>query len=150
MIGSGAEARFHGRGRAGAERTQVDAAAVRGGWTRRRALAALAALAGSPALPAAAAPPLPRQLAAICRAATKGALPARLGAAAAAGQTASELAASLCRRLGPGAAADWREALVRSGRRDLAANDRVEILGRPLMRTEAEVLALGALLRGAA
>ena len=118
------------------------------GWTRRGALAALAAAAAAPALPALAeAPALPPALAGICIAATASPLPARLGAAAVEGRGLPELAASLRARLGPGAAADWRAALVASGRRDLALGDRVEVLGRPLMRTEAEVLALGALLR---
>jgi hypothetical protein len=117
------------------------------GWTRRDALAALAAAAAAPALPALAeAPVLPPALARICIAATASPLPARLGIAAAEGRAMSDLVASLVARLGPGTT-DWRAALVASGRRDLAAGDRVEVLGRPLMRTEADVLAAGILLR---
>lgn len=115
-------------------------------------LAAMAAVAVVRALPSAAAREavVPPGLAAICAAAASTPLPARLGRAAAAGRTVPGVAASLLARLGPGAAADWRGAVVASGRRDIAGGDQVEVLGRPLMRTEADVLALGVLIRDAA
>jgi hypothetical protein len=90
---------------------------------------------------------VPPDLARICIAAAGSPAMAQLGAAAARGLTLPALAASLHARLGPGAATDWRGALVESGRRDMAAGDLVRTLGRPLMRTEAEVLAIGVLLR---
>lgn len=123
-----------------------------GGWTRRGTLVALAAVVAAPALPAAATAPAvpPAALAEICIAATAAPLSARLGAVAARGRSLPEVAASLCGQLGSEGAGNWRNALVTSGRRDIAKGDTVEIMGRRLMRTEAEMLALGVLLRGPA
>jgi len=125
--------------------------AAKGRWTRRRALGLLAATASVPALPTAAAPEVPPALARICVRATGDPLPARLGAAAGAGRSLPEVAAALRARLGAGggmtAAVNWRAALVASARRDIARGDVVELLGRPVVRTECEVLALGVILR---
>jgi hypothetical protein len=129
-----------------------DPAATVGPWSRRRTLKTLAAAGVAAACPVAAAarPGVPPALARICVAATSAPLPARLGAAVAAGWRLDDLALRLTARLAPGEGAEWGAALVAAGRRDLARGDRVEVLGRPLMRTEAEVLALGTLLRRAA
>ena len=119
------------------------------GWTRRRTLTTLVATLTLPiAATARATPaPLPAELAEICLRAVAGAPQERLGLAAAAGRSLSEIATSLCARLGASSARDWHMALVTSGQRDISEGDIVEILGQPVLRTEADVLALGARLR---
>lgn len=125
----------------------------RGCFTRRGTLVALAAVASAPALPALAGTirprALPEGLAAVARAAAGTPVPQRIGAIAAGTRSVSEVADALLSRLGPPPRdGDWRAALVAAGRRDIARSETVEILGRTVMRTEADLLALGTLLRG--
>lgn len=118
----------------------------RAGWTRRQTLATLSASIAMLPLASTAQPLLPPALAEICLKAVASPFAARLGEAAAQGRQVAELSENLLARLGPMPGPDWSAALCQSARRDIAGGDMVEVLGRPVMRTEAETLALGALL----
>jgi hypothetical protein len=119
--------------------------------TRRAALTVLAAAAGVPAL--AGIRPAGTdltELRAIAVAAARTPQPAGIGAAHAAGRSVASVEAALAARLDPARTREeWRAALVASGRRDLAARDMVETQALPVTRTEAQLLALGVLLRRA-
>lgn len=93
---------------------------------------------------------LSSELAEICLRAVASAPQERVGLAAAAHRDLHDIAASLCDRLGPQASENWSAALLRCAQRDIIQSDVVEVLGQSLMRTEADVLALGARLRARA